>query len=147
MVAPGIAPQATAGSCLSRLAAAVWRLVRALTRCVTDLVWNPAFRHGPPPGALIDCAWCGSDFVCPIAWEPADEKHWSMRLRCGACEVWRDVVVSNDDARRFDCALAAQSAVIARAAARLDRERMAIELDTFVAALECDAIDPSWFAR
>ena len=129
------------------MAATVLRVVGAALRCVIDLVWNPAFRNRSAPGALVDCVWCGSDFVCPIDWEPASDASWSIRLRCGACEVWRDVVVSDEDAQRFDRALAAHGAIIARTAARLDRERMAIELDTFVAALECDAIDPSWFVR
>jgi hypothetical protein len=147
MAATGIAPHATPAACLSRIAATVLRVVGAALRCLTDLVWNPAFRNRSAPCALVDCVWCGSDFVCPIAWAPAGDAYWSIRLRCGACEVWRDVVVSDEDAQRFERALAAHGAIIARTVARLDRERMAIELDTFVAALERDVIDPSWFVR
>ena len=85
--------------------------------------------------------------MCPIEWASVGDAHWSIRLRCGACETWRDVVVPDEDAQQLDRALAAHGAIIARTVARLDRERMAIELDTFVAALECDVIDPSWFVR
>ncbi len=147
MAAPGIAPHATATPRLSRLAADVSLVVRAVLGCLAGREWNPRDRLRAPPGALVDCVWCGSDFVCPIDWAPADDAHWSIRLRCGACEVCRDVVVPDEDAQKLDRALAAQSIVIERAAARLDRERMVIELDTFVAALECDVIDPSWFVR
>ena len=147
MAAPGIAPHATATSWLSRMAAGVSLVVRAVLGCFAGRGWNPRDRLRAPQGALVDCVWCGSDFVCPIDWAPTDDAHWSIRLRCGACEVCRDVVVPDEDARKLDRTLAAQSIVIERAAARLDRERMVIELDTFVAALECDVIDPSWFVR
>lgn len=147
MAAPGIAPHATATPWLSRMAADVSLVVRAVLGCLAGRGWNPRDRLRAPPGALVDCVWCGSDFVCPIDWAPAGDAHWSIRLRCGACEVWRDVVVPDEDAQKLDRALAAQSIAIERAAARLDRERMVIELDTFVAALECDVIDPSWFVR
>ena len=129
------------------MAATVLRVVGAALRCLTALVWNPAFRNRSAPGALVDCDCCRSDFFCPIDWAPSGDACWSIRLRCGACEVWRDVVVSDEDAQRFERALAGHGAIIARTVARLDRERMAIELDTFVAALECDVIDPSSFVR
>jgi hypothetical protein len=148
MAAPGIAPHATATPRLSRMAADVLLVARAVLGLLAGRGWNPRRdRLLAPLGALVDCVWCGSDFVCPIYWEPADDAHWSIRLRCGACEVWRDVVVPDEEAHKLERALAVQGTAIERAAARLDRERMVIELDTFVAALECDVIDPSWFVR
>jgi hypothetical protein len=93
------------------------------------------------------CLDCGRDFMCPIEWETVGEDHWLIHSRCGECGTWRSEVVTNEEAKRYDLALARQSAEIALALARLEREQMAAELDSFVAALDRDLINASDFAR
>jgi hypothetical protein len=98
-------------------------------------------------GRLTECRFCGADHVCPTDWEETDGTHWWIRLRCGACGMWREVVVCDEDAAVLDRTLGAQSDAIERAAARLDRERMVAQVEAFVAALERDLFDASSFAR
>jgi len=93
------------------------------------------------------CVACGSDFVCPIEWEPAGPDHWLITLHCGECAVWRNARVTNAEAKTFDLELDRQTATIKRALADIDRERMRVEVDAFAAALQHDLIDPADFAR
>jgi hypothetical protein len=93
------------------------------------------------------CLQCGRDFMCPIEWDTVGEEHWLIHSRCGECGAWRSEVVTNAEAKRYDLLLARQSEVIARGLARIDRERMAAELDRFVAALDRDLIDATDFVR
>jgi hypothetical protein len=113
---------------LSRIAAAARRLL-------------------PARDGLHRCPACRRDFACPIDWETDGSRHWLIRLRCGACSVWREVRASNAEAKDFDLLLAAQTAQMRRALVRFDRERMEAEIDAFVAALEHDLIDATDFAR
>jgi len=85
--------------------------------------------------------------MCPIEWDTVGEEHWLIHSRCGECGAWRSEVVTNAEAKRYDLLLARQSEVIARGLARIDRERMAAELDRFVAALDRDLIDATDFVR
>lgn len=108
---------------------------------------------GPPgparvrPGEeLAGCMACGASFVCPMEWDTAGEAAWWLRLRCGACEATRELVVSNAAAAGFDRTLGRQAAMIERAIAELDRERMIEEVDAFVSALQAGRIDASAFA-
>jgi hypothetical protein len=104
-------------------------------------------RQATRPTGLETCQLCGSDFVNPVDWEPVDEGHWWMLLRCGACETFLDVTVDNDVARRFDVELDRRLHVIVRALQRLDRERMVAEVETLIGALRRGLIDPADFAR
>jgi hypothetical protein len=70
-----------------------------------------------------------------------------MFLRCAECGVSRDALVTNGEAERFEAELHARAAVIARTLRELDGERMALEADRFIAALERDLIDAADFAR
>ncbi len=94
----------------------------------------------------IACEQCRSRFVCPIEWETADEDHWRITCRCGACGAWHDASLTNDEAAVWDVELDRQSAVIERAVQRLDRERMSAEVEAFAAALRRDLIDAADFA-
>ena len=96
---------------------------------------------------LHRCVACESDFVGPIEWETDGPEHWLITLHCGECGVWRDVRVTNVEAKTFDLELGRQTATIERALAKIDRERMRAEVDAFTAALEHDLIDPADFAR
>ena len=84
---------------------------------------------------LETCAMCGGDFVNPVDWEPVGDTHWWMLLRCGACDTWREVTVTNEVAARFDLELDRRMDVVARALERLDRSRMVTEVETMIKAL------------
>ena len=58
-----------------------------------------AARRLADPGGLHRCPACGEAFVCPMEWETDGEHHWRMQLRCAACDTWRDVRASNEEAR------------------------------------------------
>jgi len=104
-------------------------------------------RRRPTPGSgLHQCCLCHADFVVPVSWDETDADHWRMLLRCAACETYRDVVVSNDVAKRYEEDLRRGMAEIATALERSDRARMVIEVDAFVAALDRDLIDAADFA-
>ena len=96
---------------------------------------------------LDRCPDCGHAFICPIEWEPVGEEHWLIASRCGECGAWREEVMTNDEAARFDLALARQSAEIERGLRRIDREQMEAELEVLVTALDRDLIDATDFAR
>src|SRR4029450_886244 len=68
-----------------------------------------------PEKHLEACAMCATDFVNPVDWEPVGDTHWWMLLRCGACDTWREVTVTNEIAARFDLELDRRLDVVARA--------------------------------
>ena len=104
-------------------------------------------RTSAPSSGLNVCADCHADSVHPVEWREADDKHWWMRLRCGACCLEREVTVTDDVAQRYGKDLDAAEAVIDRALRELDCERMAHEVEAFAEALERDLIDAGDFAR
>jgi len=85
--------------------------------------------------------------VNPVDWYEADKSSWWVRLRCGACAWTREDVFSDDDVKRLERDLAPGLDAMAKAVARLDRERMEREADVFIAALARDLIGPADFAR
>jgi hypothetical protein len=68
-------------------------------------------------------------------------------MRCAECETSREVTVSNAEAERYDDELAEGARTLMREATKLERARMAEEVDAFVAALQRDLIEPVDFAR
>jgi hypothetical protein len=99
------------------------------------------------PESLADCPACGSDFVYPVEWSPEGADRWWMLLRCGACDLRREAIVSNLDAAGYDRDLDVAQARMRRAAERLSREQLADEAERFATALELDLIDAEDFAR
>ena len=95
---------------------------------------------------LTGCATCGSDFVSPTDWSEHDETSWWMRLRCGQCGEFREVIVSQEIADRYDHALNRTRDAIVATLARLDRERMTAEVEAFSTALRLDLFDAGDFA-
>jgi hypothetical protein len=81
----------------------------------------------------------------PVLAEPLDLARWDLRLRCGQCGTFRDVRVSDGDAKRYDADLSRGMAEIAAALEREDHERMTYEVRVFIAALEHDLIDAGDF--
>jgi hypothetical protein len=100
-----------------------------------------------PGTGLQVCIGCHADHVHPVEWRESGDEHWWMLLRCGTCRTAREVVVTNEIAERYGRDLDAAQAEMARAALKLDVERMAAEAETFAAALERDLIDADDFAR
>jgi hypothetical protein len=92
------------------------------------------------PTALLECALCRSRLVCPMEWGAADDHSWWIVARCGDCEAWAEVVVSNAHAARYDVELDRQMATMSCAAQRLDAERMADEARAFVLALHANQV-------
>ena len=88
---------------------------------------------------------CGRDFVNPVDWEPVGSEYWRILLRCGECETWREVVVTNAVARRYDVELDRRAAVLAASWERLDRERMIGEVEAMTTALRLSLIDAADF--
>lgn len=99
------------------------------------------------PASLADCPACGADFVHPVDWSPDGTDHWQMLLRCGACHVRREEIVSNLDAAQFDRDLDIAEARIRRQADVLGHEQLVEQGERFVTALELDLIDAEDFAR
>jgi hypothetical protein len=97
------------------------------------------------PASLADCPACGADFVHPVEWSPEDAHKWWMLLRCGACNVRREAVVSNHAAAQFDRDLDIAEARMRHEADLLSREQLAEEVDRFATALELDLIDAEDF--
>ena len=75
-----------------------------------------------------------------------DHGWWDLRLRCGQCGTYRDVVVSGDVAKRYAVDLQRGMEEIAAALERHDHARMTAEAQVFIAALQHDIIDAGDFA-
>ena len=69
--------------------------------------------------------------------------HWLIELRCGECGCWHEAPASNEEAAAFDVAPDRQIAPMARH----DRERMEVEVETFVTAQQHDLVDAADFAH
>ena len=102
-------------------------------------------RRGPA-GGLIVCECCDADFVSPMEWAEHDETYWWMRLRCGQCGWIREAIVSQEIADRYDRALDRTIEPIVSALARIERARMAEEVEAFTTALRLDLFDAGDFA-
>jgi hypothetical protein len=83
----------------------------------------------------------------PERWGEADNRHWWISLRCGACGERREEVVTDEAAQEFDHRLDRALDQIEREADRLARELMSAEADTLAAALDRDLIDVEDFRR
>ena len=100
-----------------------------------------------PEVHLEACAMCGGDYVNPVDWEPVGDTHWWMLLRCGACDTWRETTVTNAIAARFDFELDRRLDMLTRALDRIDRRRMAAEVETMIEALRRGLVDAADFGR
>ena len=108
----------------------------------------PAVQPQQQPGVereLHVCPECSSDLVYPVAWEEADETHWSITLRCPNCEWDEDGVYAQDNCDRFDDELERGTDALTRDYKRLMTANLAEEIERFANALEIDAILPMDF--
>ena len=113
---------------------------RAFTRLRTQDRLDPEVH-------LETCALCGADYVNPVDWEPVGDTHWWMLMRCGGCDTWREATVTNAVAARFDLELDRRLDMLARALDKIDRRRMATEVETMIEALRRGLIEPADFSR
>jgi hypothetical protein len=98
-------------------------------------------------GRLIRCLVCGASVVNPVDWHESDETRWWVRLRCGECACSREAIITDSEAKQLERDLEPGLCEIAKAVAKLDRERMLWETEVFVAALRRDLIGPADFIR
>lgn len=98
-----------------------------------------------PDVDLHVCPDCTSELVYPVAWEEADESHWSISLRCPNCEWDQDGVYPQDQCDRFDDELERGTDALTRDYKRLMTANLAEEIERFAHALEVDAVLPEDF--
>jgi hypothetical protein len=91
------------------------------------------------------CPVCRSDLACPLSWEPSDDEHWSVDLRCGDCEHRWNAIIDDQRAARYDLELDRDRRAIEGALAQLDLSRMTFEVEAFAEALSKDLIQPADF--
>ena len=91
------------------------------------------------------CPGCSSELVYPVAWEEADESHWSITLRCPNCEWDEDEVFPQEQCDRFDDELERGTDALTRDYKRLMTANLAEEIERFAHALEVDAVLPEDF--
>jgi hypothetical protein len=91
------------------------------------------------------CPDCNSELVYPVAWEEADETHWSITLRCPNCEWDEEGVYAQDQCDRFDDELERGTDALTRDYKRLMTANLADEIERFADALEGDHILPMDF--
>jgi hypothetical protein len=110
--------------------------------------WLRAFRAWDRAGTetgLDVCPECGEGFVYPVTWAESGPADWWLLLRCGGCDQWRDVVVSNNTVAAFDRTLDAEMAVIRAGVDKLEHEAFSAEADTFGTALRLDLLSADDF--
>jgi hypothetical protein len=96
---------------------------------------------------LADCTACGAAFVHPVEWNPCDDQHWWMLLRCGSCGAVRETKVTDEAAALYDRELTRAERGMRRTADQIHRELQAQHADAFAAALRLDLIGVDDFAR
>ena len=91
------------------------------------------------------CPDCARELVYPVAWEEADETHWSITLRCPNCEWGEDGVFAQEHCDRFDDELERGTDALTRDYKRLMTANLAEEIERFATALEDGHILPMDF--
>jgi hypothetical protein len=109
--------------------------------------WRRRKAKDEPAAGLETCKLCGLDYVNPVDWEPLDEAGWWMLLRCAECETYREAIVADADAERFDSELNRRADVLARALHRIERQEMLADVEMLTMALRRGLIDAADFAR
>jgi hypothetical protein len=99
------------------------------------------------PAASCACPDCNSDAVALVGLEEHGLAHWWMQLRCGGCGRWREIVVDDEGADRFQHDYETHLMAIEDDVAALDMQRMTAEAEVFAEALRRDLIDAADFRR
>lgn len=136
------------GFMTSSMARADWRQVgMSLVRPAS--MWHMSDLHFPTeptaPAASCACPDCNSDAVALVGLDEHGPAHWWLQLRCGACGRWREIVLDDEGADRFQHDYESHLMAIEDDAAELDMARMRAEADVFAEALRRDLIDAADF--
>jgi hypothetical protein len=99
-----------------------------------------------PISAVSTCVVCRARRVSPVACEERGSGWWWVRVRCGECGTFRQVVIDDAEAARFDMDLETGAEEIAAALAAFERECMLAEGRCWTRALELDLVDAGDFA-
>ncbi len=91
------------------------------------------------------CPSCSSELVYPVDWEPAEQKRWSVALRCPDCEWNGGGIYGQDVLDRFDEALDRGTEQMLADLKVLARSNMEEQIDRFVAALTANHVLPEDF--
>jgi predicted amidophosphoribosyltransferase len=91
------------------------------------------------------CPDCDRDLVYPVDWRQISRTDWEVLRRCPNCE-WTDLGVHDQaSVDRYDEVLDEGMHVIEHQLRRLQAQTMQHDVETFLAALEADAILPEDF--
>jgi hypothetical protein len=96
---------------------------------------------------LRRCPACRSRLVCPIAWQEDGDEHWSIDLHCGECAHRWIEVIHNKRAAHYDIQLDRDEHILRQSLRKLERERMAADIEVFADALARDLVGPADFTR
>ena len=99
------------------------------------------------PAASCACPDCNSDAVALVGLEEHGPAHWWLQLRCGACGRWREAVLDDEAADRFQHDYETHVMAIEDDVAALDMARMRVEVELLTEALRRDLIDAADFGR
>ena len=116
---------------------------------VVELVYFLAAGSSTPePVDIIEtprlerCLRCGDEKVCPVDWHEVADGVWHVELRCPECEWRRADLFDQETVDRYDDVLCEATDALAARLEQIERERMASDVERFVAALAADAITP-----
>jgi hypothetical protein len=88
---------------------------------------------------------CGADFVCPVRQTAAGDDSWWLLLRCGECGTWHETFARDEAVEALERMMERAAEAVGQAVDRLDRERMAAQVEAFSRALQLDLIDAGDF--
>jgi predicted RNA-binding Zn-ribbon protein involved in translation (DUF1610 family) len=91
------------------------------------------------------CPECTSQLVFPIDWAPAENRRWSVELRCPDCEWQGSGVYAQAIVDRFDEELDRGTESLVEDLKLLARANMEEEIERFATALASDQILPEDF--
>jgi predicted RNA-binding Zn-ribbon protein involved in translation (DUF1610 family) len=98
-----------------------------------------------PSEALHVCPACASELVYPVDWAPADNRRWSVDLRCPDCEWSGGGVYTQEIVDRFDDELDQGTERLLGDLNLLARANMEEQVNNFIDALQADLILPEDF--
>jgi hypothetical protein len=101
-----------------------------------------AAAHDPAP---TTCTACGGDHNCLVEWRGEGDSEWWIRMRCGDCGTYAELVIGDARAVELEAELGRQLGAMRCAADRLDSELMAAEVAAFTAALHADDVTAADF--
>jgi hypothetical protein len=91
------------------------------------------------------CPDCDRDLVYPVDWRQISRTQWEVLRRCPNCE-WTDLGVHEQSTvDRYDEVLDQGATVIEAELRRLEADLMEHDVETFVSALNANAILPEDF--